>query len=87
MNRKPALKKRLTRMTVFFFLWWLLVCPLSFVTATFLGFVTVGIGVMIHLLECNLRVNREILGELKRQRRIVLESSITHPELEELMQA
>ena len=87
MNRKLAPKKRLRLMTVFFTAWWLLVCPLSFVTATFLGFVTVGIGVMIWLLETNLRVNREILGELKRQRRIVLESAIVHPELEELMRA
>jgi hypothetical protein len=87
MNRKFAPKKRLTLMTVFFFVWWLLVCPLSFVTATFLGFVTVGIGVMIHLLETNLRVNREILGELKRQRRIALENAIVHPEPEELMRA
>jgi hypothetical protein len=87
MNRKFAPKKRLTLMTVFFFVWWMLVCPLSFVTATFLGFVTVGIGVMIHLLETNLRINREILGELKRQRRIVLEGAIVHPELEELIRA
>jgi hypothetical protein len=87
MNRKHAPKKRLTLMTGFFATWWLLVCPLSFVTATFLGFVTVGIGVMIHLLETNLRVNREILTELKRQRRIVLEGAIVHPELEELMRA
>jgi hypothetical protein len=87
MSRKRAPKKRLTLMTVFFFVWWLLVCPLSFVTATFLGFLTVGIGVMVHLLECNLRVNREILGELKRQRRIALEGAIVHPELEELMRA
>jgi hypothetical protein len=87
MNRKPAPKKRLRLMTVFFFVWWLLVCPLSFVTTTFLGFVTVGIGVMIHLLEINLRINREILGELKRQRRIALEGAIVHPELEELMRA
>ena len=87
MNRKPAPKNRLALMTVFHTLWWLLVCPLSFVTATFLGFVTVGIGVMIHLLETNLRVNREILGELKRQRRIALEGAIVHPELEELMRA
>ena len=87
MNRKHVPKKRLTLITIFFSLWWLLVCPLSFVTATFLGFVTVGIGVMIHLLEINLRINREILGELKRQRRITLESAIVHPELEELMRA
>jgi hypothetical protein len=87
MNRKRATQKRLTLMTGFFSLWWLLVCPLSFATATFLGFVTVGIGVMVHLLETNLRINREILGELKRQRRIALESAITHPELEELMRA
>jgi hypothetical protein len=87
MNRKPAPKKRLTLMTGFFVAWWLLVCPLSFVTATFLGFVTVGIGVMVHLLETNLRVNREILGELKRQRRIALEGAIVHPELEELIRA
>jgi hypothetical protein len=86
MSHKPASKKRLTLMTVFFFIWWLLVCPLSFVTTTFLGFVTVGIGVMVHLLETNLRVNREILTELKRQRRIALEGAI-HPELEELMRA
>jgi hypothetical protein len=87
MSRKHVPKKRLRLMTVFYFVWWLLVCPLSFLTATFLGFVTVGIGVMIHLLECNLHVNREILGELKRRRRIVLKSAIIHPELEELMQA
>jgi hypothetical protein len=87
MNRKLTPKKRLTLMIVFYSLWWLLVCPLSFVTATFLGFFTVGIGVMIHLLETNLRINREILGELKRQRRIALESAIVHPELEELMRA
>ena len=87
MSRKHVPKKRLRLMTVFFFVWWLLVCPLGFVTTTFLGFVTVGIGVMIHLLEINLRINREILGELKRQRRITLESAIVHPELEELMRA
>ena len=87
MSRKRVPKKRLTLMAGFYAAWWLLVCPLSFVTATFLGFVTVGIGVMIHLLECNLRVNREILGELKRQRRIALEGAIVHPELEELMRA
>ena len=87
MNRKHVPKKRLTLITIFFSLWWLLVCPLSFVTATFLGFFTVGIGVMIHLLETNLRISREILGELKRQRRIVLEGAIVHPELEELMRA
>jgi hypothetical protein len=87
MNRKHMPKKRLALMTVFYSLWWLLVCPLSFVTATFLGFVTVGIGVMVHLLETNLRINREILGELKRQRRIALEGAIIHPELEELMRA
>jgi hypothetical protein len=87
MNRKLVPKMRLRLMTVFYSLWWLLVCPLSFVTATFLGFVTVGIGVMTHLLETNLRVNREILGELKRQRRIALENAIVHPELEELMRA
>ena len=87
MNRKHVPKKRLRLMTGFYSLWWLLVCPLSFVTATFLGFLTVGIGVMIHLLETNLRINREILGELKRQRRIALEGAIVHPELEELMRA
>jgi hypothetical protein len=87
MKRKLAPKKRLTLMAAFFAFWWLLVCPLSFLTATFLGFVTVGIGVMIHLLETNLRVNHEILGELKRQRRIALEGAIVHPELEELMRA
>jgi hypothetical protein len=87
MSRKLVPKKRLTLMTGFFAAWWLLVCPLSFVTATFLGFVTVGIGVMVHLLETNLRINREILTELKRQRRIVLEGAITHPELEELIRA
>ena len=87
MSRKHVPKKRLRLMTVFHALWWLLVCPLSFVTATFLGFVTIGLGAMIHLLETNLRVNREILGELKRQRRIALEGAIVHPELEELMRA
>ena len=87
MSRKRVPKKKPTLMAVFFVTWWLLVCPLSFVTATFLGFVTVGIGVMIHLLEINLRINREILGELKRQRRIALEGAIVHPELEELMRA
>ena len=87
MSRKLAPKRRLTAMRVFFFVWWLLVCPLSFVTATFLGFLTIGIGVMVWLLETNLRINREILGELKRQRRLVLESAIVHPELEELMRA
>jgi hypothetical protein len=87
MSRKHAPKKRLTLMNSFLAAWWLLVCPLSFVTATFLGFVTVGIGVMIHLLETNLRINCEILGELKRQRRIALEGAIVHPELEELMRA
>jgi hypothetical protein len=87
MNRKPVQRKRPTLMSVFFFIWWLLVCPLSFVTATFLGFVTVGIGVMVHLLETNLRINREILTELKRQRRIALEGAIVHPELKELMRA
>jgi hypothetical protein len=87
MSRKRVPKKRLTLMNSFFVGWWLLVCPLSFVTATFLGFMTIGIGAMIHLLEINLRVNREILGELKRQRRIALEAAIVHPELEELMRA
>jgi hypothetical protein len=87
MSRKHVPKKRLRLMTGFFAAWWLLVCPLSFATATFLGFVTVGIGVMIHLLEINLSINREILSELKRQRRIALEGAIVHPELEELMRA
>ena len=72
-------------MRLFSVLWWRLVCPLSFVTATFLGFVATGLGVMVLLLEANLRTNREILRELQRQRQTMLEPGRLST-LEELMQ-
>ena len=80
---KRAWVARLNWWTLTFAFWWLLVCPLSFFTATFLGFVTIGLGVMMLLLEANLRASRAMLHELQRQR--PLEPAYHPTALEELM--
>jgi hypothetical protein len=49
-------------MAVFYALW-VVMCLLSFITSTALGFVIVCLGVMIRLLELNLESARRILGE------------------------
>ena len=49
-------------MTVFYLLW-AVVCALSFMTSTLLGFVTIALGISLHLLERILETLRAILGE------------------------
>jgi hypothetical protein len=49
-------------MTVFYLLW-AVVCALSFMTSTLLGFVTIALGIGLHLLERILETLRAILGE------------------------
>jgi hypothetical protein len=65
-------------MTVFYILW-AVVCALSFMTSTLLGFVTIALGIGLHLLERILETLRAILGEHRalrlelRQSRLVSE--------------
>ena len=49
-------------MTVFYLLW-AVVCALSFMTSTLLGFVTIALGIGLHLLERILETLRAILSE------------------------
>jgi hypothetical protein len=49
-------------MTVFYILW-AVVCALSFMTSTLLGFVTIALGIGLHLLERILETLRSILSE------------------------
>ena len=49
-------------MTVFYAVW-AVVCALSFMTSTLLGFVTIALGISLHLLERILETMRAILSE------------------------
>jgi hypothetical protein len=48
---------------IVFYLLWAVVCALSFMTSTLLGFVTIALGIGLHLLERILETLRAILGE------------------------
>ena len=66
-----------------FYAVWLLVCVLSFMTSTLLGFMTIALGIGLHLLEKVLEVSRAILIEHRalrlelRQARIMSEERQT----------
>jgi hypothetical protein len=49
-------------MTVFYAVW-AIVCALSFMTSTLFGFVTIALGIGLHLLERILETLRNILNE------------------------
>jgi hypothetical protein len=49
-------------MTVFYAVW-AVVCALSFMSSTLLGFVTIALGIGLHLLERILETLRAILSE------------------------
>jgi hypothetical protein len=66
-------------MTVFYAIW-AVVCALSFMTSTLLGFVTISLGIGLHLLERILETLRAILSE---QRALRLELRQSRPTSEE----
>jgi hypothetical protein len=64
-----------------FYILWAVVCALSFMTSTLIGFVTIALGIGLHLLERILETLRAILSEHRalrlelRQSRLVSEEN------------
>lgn len=51
-----------------FYVMWVAVCLLSLITSTLLGFVTIGLGIALWLLEEAVRLLRELLTEQRLMR-------------------
>ena len=52
----------------FFYAIWIVVCLLSFATSTLLGFITIGLGIALRLLEQAVGLLREMLIEQRLMR-------------------
>ena len=63
-----------------FYILWAVVCALSFMTSTLLGFVTVALGIGLHLLERILETLCAILSEHRAWRLELRQSRLTSEE-------